>query len=257
MATYKKRGYKPSSKEEEQNSAEQESTTAEVFNSLDDGANKTEAWVAKHQNFIFIILGIAVVGVLGYLGWKEYIQEPKEIDAANEMAQAQHYFNSALQASAAQEDSLYNLALTGGEGKFGFIDITENYGGTEAANLAHYYAGIAFLNTQQYQKAIDQLEDFESEDQILAPIAKGAIADAFMQLNQPKDALSYYVEAANLKDNPFTTPKFLMKAATLAIELGDGQKAEEFLKRIEDEYPQSAQAANVDIYLGQAQAIQE
>ena len=44
MATYKKRGYKPKkekiSQEVEENFDETQSTTAEVFNTLDDTANK-------------------------------------------------------------------------------------------------------------------------------------------------------------------------------------------------------------------------
>ena len=47
MATYKKRGYKPKTKEEKVEIEEQNSTTAEVFSTLDESASKTEAWVSK------------------------------------------------------------------------------------------------------------------------------------------------------------------------------------------------------------------
>ena len=253
MATYKKRGYKPNTKEEEQNSVEDQSTTAEVFNTLDEGASKTEEWVARNQKYIFVIIGLAAVVILGYLAYQEFIQEPKEAEAANEMFQAQQYFDQAL---ATQNDSLYNLALTGGQGKFGFEDIIENYGGTKAGNLARYYAGMAYLSTNQYQKAIDNLEDFESDDEIIAPLAKGGIGDAFMQLDQPEDALGYYKEAASMRTNSFTTPKFLLKAAIVAIQLGDGDAAEDYLTRIKNEFPESAEANKVAVYLGQAKAMQ-
>lgn len=257
MATYKKRGYKPSSKEDRKNAVEEESTTAEVFNTLDEGANKTEAWVARNQKYIFIIIGAAAIIILGYLGYKEFIQEPREAEAANELFQAQEYFNSALDASGAQSDSLFTMALAGGEGKFGFVDIIENYGGTDAANLAAYYAGMAFLNTNDYQKAIDYLEEFESDDQILAPLAKGAIGDAFAQLNQPEEALNYYKEAASVRNNNFTTPRYLFKAALTAIELGKGAEAEELLTRIKNEFPEALEADKVKVYLGQARAMQK
>lgn len=257
MATYKKRGYKPDNKEERQAAVEEESTTAEVFNTLDEGASKTEAWVARNQKYIFIIIGVAAAAILGYLAYEEFIQEPKEAEAANEMFMAQQYFDNALQASGAQSDSLFNLALTGGQGKYGFEDIIENYGSTNAGNLAHYYAGMAYLNTNQYQQAIEALDDYESDDQILAPLAKGAIGDAFLQLDQPEEALSYYEEAATMRDNIFTTPKFLMKAAVTAIKLGDGATAEKYLERIQNEYPDSVEANRVAVYLGQAQAMQE
>lgn len=177
MATYKKRGYKPDTKEEQQNTVEDQSTTAEVFNTLDEGASKTEAWVARNQKYIYVIIGVAALLILGYLAYEQFIQEPKETEAANEMFVAQQYFENALNATGAQSDSLYTMSLTGGEGKFGFVDITENYGSTKAGNLAHYYAGMAYLNTNQYQEAINHLDDFKSDDDILGPLAKGAIGD--------------------------------------------------------------------------------
>ena len=147
--------------------------------------------------------------------------------------------------------------MTGAQGKYGFVDIIENYGSTDAGNLALYYAGMAYLNTNQYQQAIDALDDFESDDQILAPLATGGIGDAFLQLNQPEEALGYYEEAATMKENNFTTPKFLLKAAVTAIKLGDGQTAEEYLTRIQNEYPDSVEANRVAVYLGQAEAMQQ
>ncbi|HET8854670.1 MAG TPA: hypothetical protein VFM60_01990, partial [Salinimicrobium sp.] len=164
MATYKKRGYKPKTTEEQDIAVEEQSTTAEVFNTLDEGAGKTEAWVAKNQKFIFIIIGAAALIILGYLGYKEFIQEPKEAEAANEMFQAQQYFEAALSAPAAESDSLFTLALNGGEGKYGFLDIIGEYGGTDAANVAQYSAGMAFLNINKYDEAIEHLDKFESDD---------------------------------------------------------------------------------------------
>ena len=54
MATYKKRGYKPKNKVEEVEQIEDQSTTAEVFNTLDETASKTEEWVAANQKYIFL-----------------------------------------------------------------------------------------------------------------------------------------------------------------------------------------------------------
>lgn len=255
MATYNKKGRKPSNKEEQTKRVEEESTTAEVFNSLDEGAGKTEEWVAKNQKYIFIIIGLAAAIILGYLAYERFVQEPREQDAANEMFQAQSYFDNALASSGAQSDSLFNMALTGGEGKYGFLDIIDNYGSTNAANLANYYAGFAYLHTNRYQEAIEYLEDFSSDDEILAPLAKAGIGDAFMQLNQPEEALSYYDEAASMRSNNFSTPKALLKAAITAIQLGKGEQAAEYLQRIEDEFSTTPEAEQVPAYLGRAQAM--
>jgi len=255
MATYKKRGYKPKNKVEEVEQQEENSTTAEVFNTLDEGASRTEEWVAANQKYIFIIVGAIAVVVLGYLGYQKYIQQPKELEASNDMFKAQQYFDDAVNGNTALSDSLYGLALNGGDGKYGFLEIIENYNGTKAANLAKYYAGFSYLNTNKYQDAIDYLDTFKSDDEMLGPLALGGIGDAFAQLEQEDEALSYYEKAAKAKTNDFTTPKFLLKSAILAISMGKPEVAVPYLERIKEEFPKSVEANQADVHLGKTQAM--
>ncbi|MAP81428.1 MAG: hypothetical protein CL526_10105 [Aequorivita sp.] len=253
MATYKKRGGKPKTKIEKQEELEDNSTTAEVFNTLDEGASKTEAWVEENQKGILAFIIVVAVGVLGYFAYDQYIKTPKEAEAMNEMFQAQNYWEEALTATA--KDSLYNLSLQGGEGKYGFLDIIDNYSGTDAANLAYYYAGMAYLNTNKYQEAIAHLDKFKSDDEMLAPLAKGGIGDAFVQLGQNEDALKYYEEAATMRANNFTTPRFLLKAGITAMALNKNDKALAHFKKIADEYPSATEATKAEIYTGRAEAM--
>ena len=255
MATYKKRGYKPKNKEEVVEQLEDNSATAEVFNTLDEGASRTEEWVAANQKYIFIVVGAIVVLVLGYLGYQKYIQEPKELEASNEMFKAQQYFDDAVTGNTAISDSLYTLSLNGGDGKYGFLEIMDNYSGTKAANLAKYYAGFAYLNMNKYQEAIDYLDTFKSDDEMLGPLALGGIGDAFVQLEQPEQGLSYYEKAAKAKNNDFTTPKFLLKSAITAISLGKPEVAIPYLERIKEEFSKSVEANQVDVHLGRAKGI--
>ena len=253
MATYNKRGNKPKTKEEIEHNIEEGSTTAEVFNTLDQSASRTEAFVEKNQKYIFIIIGVVAAVVLGYLGYKEFIAKPKQLEAMNEMFQAQKYFNEAV--NGVEKDSLFKLALNGGEGKFGFLDIIEEYSGTPAANLANYCAGTSYLRLKNYKKAVEHLGNFKSDDEILAPLAKGNIGDAFVQLNQPEDALDYYEQAANMRTNEYTTPLYLYKSGAIALELGNAEKALTYFEKIKDEYPNSSEAATIDVFIGKAQVL--
>lgn len=252
MATYKKRGFKPKNKVEEAQLQEENSTTAEVFNTLDESASKTEAWVSKNQNYILGFIGAIALGVLGYLGYSEFIQKPKEASAANELFYPQQYFDQAL-ADETQKDSLFTLALNGAEGKYGFLDIIEEYKGTKAANLAHYSAGMAYLNLQQYENAISHLEGFSSDDAILGAMAKGGIGDAFAQLNQADEALEYYERAIAHSINEYSTPRFLYKAGVVSLNLGNKAKALEYFTRIQDEFKSSQQGTGIDVMIGLAQ----
>jgi len=248
MATYKKTGSKV---KDAQKNIEDNSTTAEVFNTLDSTASKSEQFIQKNQNIIFIVLGVVVASILGYLAYQKYVKAPKEKEAANELAFPKAYFENAINNTVAA-DSLFTLALKGADGKYGFVDIADEYSGTKAGNLANYYAGISYLRLKQYKEAIDYLEDFSSKDELLGPIAKGAIGDAFADINQPQDAFDYYLKAANLKDNNFSTPLFLFKAGNTAMELEKYSKAQELFEKIKNDYPNATEAQNIDIYINKA-----
>ena len=253
MATYKKRGFKAKNKQEQQQFDEQESTTAEVFSTLDESASRSEEWVAKNQNYILGVIGVIAIGVLGFLAYNQFVQGPKEESAANEMYYPQQYFDQAVNSTTAK-DSLFTLALNGAEGKYGFLDIISEYSGTKAANLANYSAGMAYLNMNQYQEAIAYLENFSSDDVVLGALSKGGLGDAFAQLGQADDALGYYEQAVNHSANDFTTPKYLYKAGITALELDQKDKALGFFQRIKDEFSESTQAQTVDAFIGMAKS---
>ena len=253
MATYKNKGGKSKNKGDREQNIGAGSTTAEVFDTLDQTASKTEDWVIKNQKYIFMIIGVVAIVVLGSLGYKEFIAKPAQSEAMNDMFQAQKYFNDAVN-NGVEKDSLYKLSLNGGEGKYGMLDIISEHKGTPAANLASYYAGMAYMNLKDYKSAVDHLGKFSSDDEVLGPIAKGSIGDAFVQLNQPKEALDYYEQAAKLRDNEYTTPMYLFKAGTIAMELEQAPKALTYFNRIKNDYPNSTEATNIDVFIGKAQA---
>jgi len=255
MATYKKRGYKPKTKAEKELELEDGSATAEVFKTLDKGASKTEAWVEKNQKVIFGLVSVVALCVLGYLLYQKFYQEPQQMEASNEMFQAQSFFTEALNATTGQ-DSLYNLALNGRAGKYGFVDIADKYSGTDAGNQANYYAGMSYLSIKKYQEAINYLDKYKGGDEMTGPLAKGAIGDAFTQLNQPDEALKYYKEAASMRSNDVTTPRFLLKAGITALALGKSDEALKYFTTITEEYEDSAEAVKAKTYKGQAESMQ-
>ncbi len=250
MATYKKRGNKV--KKGSHSGSNDQSTTAEVFNTLDETASKSEQWIEKNQKIIFSGLIAVAVIIVGYLAYNKYIVEPNEIEAADELAFPKKYFEQA-QNTTIEVDSLYNLSLNGADGKYGLVDIAGNYSNTKAGNLAKYMSGIAYLKTGDYENAIAYLSDFSSDDEMLGALALGNIGDAFAEINQPNDALQYYIDAADFKENNFTTPLYLFKAGSIAMELEEFSKAEELFTKIKDNYPKSDEAKDINIYIQRAQ----
>lgn len=256
MATYKKRGYKPKTEKEKEVIDEnlgENSTTAEVFNTLDETAFKTEDFVAANQKYIFIIIAVVAALVLGYLGYKKLVQEPANEEGMNELYHTQKQFNDAV--AGVSNDSLYNVALNGSDGKYGALDIIKEYSGTDAANLANYYAGMSYLNLKDYKNAIAHLDKFESEDEAAGPMAKGAIGDAFMQLEQPEQALKYYLQAAKMRTNDLTAPTYYYKAGITALNLGRATEALGYFNTIKETYPSTPEATSVEVFIGKAQAM--
>jgi TolA-binding protein len=259
MATYNKRGFKaPKEKvgegayvEDAINVDEKDSTTASVFSKLDEGASKTEDWVQKNQKVIFSILTVVALVVVCYLLYQKFIAGPKEDTAADEMFVAQQNFQKALDSQ--KPDSLYTLALNGSEGKFGFVKIAEEYSGTDAGNMANYFAGVAYLNLKKYPEAIASLEKFKSDDVVVATQAIGLIGDAYAQQGKMAEALEQYLKAAGMNANEFTTPRFLMKAGQVELSLNKKADALKHFTEIKEKYELSPEGANVDAMIGLAQ----
>ena len=251
MATFNRRGYKKS-RTKTVNQGEK-SQTAEVFDSLDSTANKSEQWILKNQNKIFSVIALISLSVLSYLGYQRFIAEPKETEAISELNQAQYFFELALVSN--EPDSLFKLALNGGEGKYGFLDIVDEYSGTKAANLANYSIGMSYLNLKEYDKAIVYLEKFNSDDILLKSISLGTIGDCFSELNQPKEAYEYYIKAFKHNENIYTTPKYLFKAALIGSELGEYRSALKYLNRIKEEFPDSYESSLVEVQIGRIENL--
>lgn len=260
MATYNKRGYKaPKPKEEKEqvevvediNIDESQSTTAGVFNTLDETASKTEAFVAKNQNIILGVIGAVTLAVVGYFAYTKFIVEPKEEDAGSQMYLAQQNFTKALDGT--KSDSLFKLALNGSEGKFGFVKIADEYSGTDAGNMANYYAGMAYLNLKEFDKAISYLEKFQGKDRFLSILAAGAIGDAYAEKNQLQQALDQYVKASEMEQNDFTTPRFLFKAGKAALALGKKAEALKFFTSVKESYENTPEGQQADTFIGLAQ----
>ena len=250
MATYKKRGFKNKASSNRAEALEKNSATANVFNTLDEGSSKTQQWVEKNQNIILSLVAVIALSVIGIYFYSNFVIKPKEQKAFNEMYYSQNKFDEAILIN---NDSLYNLVLNGDGTNLGMLDMIDEYGGTNAANLAAYYSGMIYLKMNDYQNSIKYLSEFNSDDMILGSLATGSIGDAFAELNQFEDAYEYYVKASK-NNNSYTSPIYLFKAGLIAMKLEKFKKAEGYFSSIKSDYSKSAEAKNIDAYISKARA---
>ncbi len=209
--------------------------------------SNTEQFIFNNQKYIGIAVTVIIIVILGFFGYNKYILEPKTTEAAEQMFQAQKYFES---------DSL-DKALYGDGNSLGFIDIVDEYSSTKPGTLANYYAGISFLKKGDFKQAIDYLEDFSADDHLISPMAKGAIGDAYLELGEKDKAAAYYIEAANMDDNGFTCPLFLNKAGQVYELQGKYDKAIATYTRIKTNYFKSSEGRGIEKSIARAEALKE
>ena len=215
----------------------------EVLVDVGEKVSGIEKYVEENKQTLSIVIGAIFVIVGGYFGYMKFYQEPLEEEALNEIYQAQRYF---------EQDSL-KLAVNGDGQNLGFLDVAAEYGGTEAGNLANYYAGVSYLNLGQYENAIRLLDEFKSNDPVMGVVSKGSIGDAFMELDQPKEALDYYDQAVSGEETEFVVPFYLKKAGLTAEMLDRYDDAQEYFERIKKEFPDSPQGADIKKYLARVE----
>ena len=250
METYKKRAFKNKASSSNAEALENKATTANVFNTLDEGSSQTQQWVERNQNKILGLVAIISIIVIGVFAYSKLIKEPKESSAFNKMYFAQKKFDEAVLIN---NDSMYNIALNGDDLNMGMLQIIDEFGGTNAANLAHYYSGIMYLKMNDYPNSIKYLSEFSSDDILLSSLATGSIGDAFAELNQFDDAFDYYVKASKSNNN-YSSPMYLFKAGLVAMRLNKFNRAEEYFSIIKQDYPNSTEAKNIDAFISKAVA---
>jgi tetratricopeptide (TPR) repeat protein len=88
---------------------------------------------------------------------------------------------------------------------------------------------------------------------MLSTLAKGAIGDAYAQQNKSKEALDFYLKAADASKNDFTRPRYLLKAGKTALALGNKVDALKYFTDIKDNYDASPESQQIDALIGLAQ----
>jgi len=207
--------------------------------------SKTETYIEENQKSLTIIIGVIVLIIGGYFGYKKLYVDPLEKEAQSQMFVAERYF---------ENDSL-NLAINGDGNYLGFLDILDEYSVTPSGNLANYYLGISYLRLGNYDEAIEYLSSYSQDDEMVGAVATGAIGDAYMELGETKSAASYYMDASRDSENDFTTPIYLMKAALAYEELGEYRKAVGIYEDIKKIYPDTKEGLEVEKYLSRAESI--
>jgi len=221
---------------------------------IDPSLEGIQLFYEKNKKMITYVGGGLVVLIAAVLYYKMMYLPEKENEASNEIFWAQNYF----------EVDSFNIALKGGvtvmspDGQkqiMGFEQIADEYSMTKSGSLANYCAGICYLRTGKFEQAIEFLQKYSGDDEMIAPIAVGAIGDANMELNKVDEAIKFYLKAAEKSNNTFTTPFYLKKAGFAYEQKSNFSEALALYERIQKEYGKSNEGKEIERDIAKVKAL--
>ena len=212
-----------------------------IENTDQEAVDKALGFWQAYGKKVSVAVAVIVVAVGGFWAYGNFVQQPKEVKANEDIFAAENYF---------RKDS-FALALNGTAGVPGFLKVIDKHSGTEAANLAHLYAGESYLQLGEFQKAIDQLNAFSSggAKQIEAKV-EGLLGDAYAELKKNDEAIEHYKKAGTLfADDQAISSEYLFRGALLSEVSGKNDQAIELYKTLKEKYPRTEKGFVVDKYL--------
>lgn len=205
--------------------------------------NKSEAFFEKNKKAIIGAVVALVVIILGVFAYNTYYAGPREDKASTQLAKAQDLF--------AQED----FAKASTE----FTKIINDFGGTDAANLANLYLGLCYANQDKWADAVKYLDAFSTKDDaMVSPAAMAALGNAYANNGDVDKAVSALKKAASMADkksandaNYSLSATFLIQAAQLLESQDKNDEALKIYNDVKAKYvnAQQVQSLEIDKYI--------
>lgn len=190
---------------------------------------KSEAFVNKYKKQITTAIVAVVVVVGGSLAYVYGYSKPRE-------DKAQELLGVVMQKYVMTQD--FEKALKG-EGKtLGLITIADQYGSTDAGNVAKYEAGLCYYQTGKTKDAIKYLADFDTKgDATVSPQALFALANCYAADKQLDKAVDTFKKAAAKTDVPALCAEYLFQAGLILENQKKNDEALKLYEQIKADYP--------------------
>lgn len=212
--------------------------------SIEAALGKTEGFLYENGKSLLIALGVVVLVVVGFLGYKYLYVESRNDKAGAMIFVAEQQF--ALDSFA--------VALHGDGSNAGFLEVVDKYGSTPQGNIAKHYAGVCYLKLGDKDNALAQLEKYNTVKGVPAEVVNaqnfGLRGDIYADKGDYEKAVQFYGKAVDASKNEFTAPTYLKKQGLAYNKLGSTDKALEAFRRIADFYPGSVEARDIAKFIG-------
>ena len=147
----------------------------------------------------------------------------------------------------------YKVAIEGQPDRavMGLKAIVDNYGGTDAGEIARLYLANCYFNTGLIDEAMKQFDKFSGSDKLLQGSSIAGLAACYEFKKEYEKAGSYFERASGKSTGKYEVPDYLNSAARCYGLAGEKEKAITLYKRLKKEYPNSPFAREVDRFIAQ------
>jgi tetratricopeptide (TPR) repeat protein len=207
-----------------------------------EAVSKTEKWFDENGKKVIIALVALLVIVAGGYAYKYLVVDKNEVAAADLIVAAQDRFSG--------ETPDYELALNGDESGAGFLQVIEQYGSTEAGNIANHYAGICYLRLGDLENAEKYLSMYKAVKELPGEIVNaqnlGLRGDIAVEKGEYEAAVALYKKAVAASANIYTAPLYLYKQVLAYAALGNKAEATKCLETLQADYASSTEAREAE-----------
>lgn len=206
------------------------------------GYFKSRAWIEENKRLMSYIVAIPLV-LLAILWFVENNRRQSNERATTDLAKVYHLY----------DQGQYQIAVDGipQENIRGLQSIVDDYGSTQAGEMAKLYLADCYFSLNNYAKALTYYQGVDLSDKFLSSSALSGEASCYEAQGNHEDAASLYEQAASKYMTSLQAPENLLRAATNYSVAGKKEKAADMLHRLKKEFPTSTYAMDADRYLAE------
>jgi tetratricopeptide (TPR) repeat protein len=199
---------------------------------------------------IIVIFSVIFIGVfVGYFGYKNWYQAPREDKAKDAMFMAESIFDE-MSSTQFNKDSV-DIVINGSKSKkiTGLLTVIKQFDGTLSAERAKYMVGACYFQIKEYDKSIKWLKDFNANGaKQIQSFSYTLLGHAYAEKKNNSEAFKYYKKAveANEKDE-ILTPQSILLAARYAEHINKNEEAIELYKKLKENFPSYLSVTNGDV----------
>ena len=200
--------------------------------------DKIKIWLNKQNKALVFGVTAVIIGLIGYISYQYLYKLPREKEGLSAIYKTQELFDV---------DS-FSLVLKDAP------KLADKYSGTKAGNLANYMAGVSYLYTNNFKKAIEYLEDVSFDDQVMKYQVIGLLGDAHVENKNLEEGLKCYLKAAKGAENEFSAVWWYKKAARVHEKKNEWKAALDIYEKLKKDYSENEGVIDIDKYIARAQA---